>query len=45
MLEVADNLERALDIANQPSDAAKAADQLRTLTDGLKLTDKILLQV
>lgn len=45
---MADNLERALEIApdeaEEPS-ADRAITQLKSLRDGLQLTDKVLLQV
>ena len=48
LLEVADNLERALGSAPEEAQdppADKAIAQLRTLRGGLQLTDKVLMQV
>ena len=51
MLEVADNLERAFEVAGEDAkrvqelDVEQARKLLGSLLDGLGLTDKILLQV
>ena len=50
MLEVADNLERAFEVAGEDAkrvqelDAERAKSLLSSLLDGLGITDKILLQ-